>query len=206
MDKIDFKKEFKNLYNPSSKNVEVVEVPAFNYLMIDGKGNPNTSQEYRNAIEALYAVSYTLKFMVKKGEQAVDYCVLPLEGLWWADDMNAFIAGDKDSWKWTSMIMQPGSLITDALVASAIEVVKKKKNPPALPKIRFDVFNEGLAVQIMHLGPYSAEKSTVEKLHVFMREKGFETNGKHHEIYLSGPSKSTPEKMKTVVRQAVRNK
>ncbi len=206
MDKIDFKKEFKNLYNPPSKEAVVVDVPAFNYLMIDGKGNPNTSQEYKEAIETLFAVSYTIKFMVKKGKQAVDYGVLPLEGLWWADDMNAFATGNKDQWKWIAMIMQPPNLVTDALVKEALAQVKKKKNLPALPKLRFETLQEGLAVQIMHIGLYSEEGPNIEKLHSFIRQNGYELAGKHHEIYLSDPRKSAPEKMKTVIRQPMKKK
>ncbi len=174
--------------------------------MIDGKGDPNTSQEYRDSLEALFSVSYTLKFMIKRGKQAVDYGVLPLEGLWWADNMNDFNSGNKDTWKWTSMIMQPAKLVTNELVAEAIEISRNKKNPSALPKLRFEPFNEGLSVQIMHLGPYSAEKSTVAKLHSFIEENGYAPKGKHHEIYLKDPSKSAPEKMKTVVRQPITKK
>ena len=204
MAKIDFKNEYKNLYNPTSKEVVIVEVPAFNYLMIDGSGNPNTAQAYREAVEALFGVSYTLKFMVKKGKQAVDYGVLPLEGLWWAENLSAFVEGLKDAWKWTAMIMQPGNLVTEALVNEAVEQVKKKKNLPSLAKLRFEEFQEGLSVQIMHLGPFSAEKPTIEKLHDFIKQKGYVSSGKHHEIYLSDPSKTAPEKMKTVLRQPIK--
>ena len=205
MDKIDYKKEFKNLYNPPSKEVVIVDVPAFNFLMIDGMGDPSTSQEYKDAVETLFAVAYALKFMVKKGKSPVDYGVLPLEGLWWADDMNSFVAGNRDLWKWTSMIMQP-KFVTEALFREAVEQVKKKKNPPALPKLRFESFPEGLSAQTMYIGPYSAEKSTVEKIHHFIKENGYEPNWKHHEIYLSDPRKSAPEKMKTVLRQPIKKK
>ena len=203
MDKIDYKKEFQNLYNPSSKKVVVVDVPAFNFLMVDGMGDPNTSQDYKDAVEALFGVAYALKFVVKKGKPAVDYGVLPLEGLWWANDMNSFVEGNKDAWKWTAMIMQP-SLVTEEMFRTAVDQVKKKKNPPALSKLRFETFLEGLSAQILHLGPYSAEKSTVEKLHGFIRENGYVETGKHHEIYLSDPRKSAPEKMKTIVRQPMK--
>jgi hypothetical protein len=200
MDKVDYKKEFKNLYNPPSKKVVVVEVPAFNFLMVDGMGNPNTSQEYKEAVEALFTMAYTLKIMVKKGKSAVDYGVMPLEGLWWADDMNAFVEGKKDLWKWTAMIMQP-KIVTETLFKEAIEQVKKKKNPIALPKLRFQNFQEGLSAQIMHIGPYAAETANIQKIHAFIKENGYELNGNHHEIYLSDPRKSAPEKLKTVVRQ-----
>jgi hypothetical protein len=205
MDKVDYKREFKNLYNPSSKKVAIVDVPTFNFLMVDGMGDPNTSQDYKDAIEALFAVAYTLKFIVKKGKTAVDYAVMPLEGLWWADDMNSFVEGNKDAWKWTAMIMQPNS-VTKEMFRAAVDQLKKKKNPPALPKLRFETFPEGLSAQILHLGPYSAEKATVEKIHDFIRENGYVKTGKHHEIYLSDPSKSAPEKMKTVLRQPMKKK
>jgi len=203
MAKIDLKKELKHLYKPSAKEVVVVDVPKMNFLMIDGSGDPNTAQEYQDAIEALYAVSYALKFMVKRGETAIDYAVMPLEGLWWTDDMSQFSTENKDIWKWTAMIMQP-EYVTKDLVDEALPQVKKKKNPPALSKIRFESFHEGLAAQIMHIGPYAAEAPTIEKMHDFAKENGYELRGKHHEIYLSDPRRTAPEKMKTVIRQPVR--
>ena len=207
MKKIDFKKEFKHLYNPSVKEVVFVDVPEMNFLMIDGSGGPNTAQEYHDAIEALYSVSYALKFMIKKVESAIDYVVMPLEGLWWADDMTQFTTENKDVWKWTSMIMQPEFVTKDLFDKAVEQVKKKKKNLPALPKIRFETFHEGLSAQIMHIGPYSAEGPTIEKLHKFIKENGYEFDGliqKHHEIYLSDPRRTKPEKMKTVIRQPVK--
>jgi hypothetical protein len=205
MDKIDCKKEFKDLYHPSSKKVAVVNVPAFNFVIVDGVGDPNTSQDYKDAVSALFTVSFTLKFMVKKGKPSVDYGVMPLEGLWWADDVKSFVAGNKNLWKWTSMIMQP-KFVTAALFGEAIEQTKKKKNLPALPKLRFECFQEGLSAQILHLGPYSAEKETVEKIHGFIKENGYQLTGKHHEIYLSNPGKVAPEKLKTIVRQPMKKR
>ena len=202
MSKVDFKKEFKHLYNPSPKEAVIADVPEMNFLMVDGMGDPNTTQEYKDAIEALYAVSYALKFMVKKGEAAVDYGVMPLEGLWWVDDMTQFSVEKKDEWKWTSMIMQP-KYVTEELFIRAIEQVKKKKSLPALSKMRFESLNEGLAAQIMHIGSYAAEGLTIERLHDFIKGKGYELRGKHHEIYLTDPRRSAPEKMKTVIRQPV---
>jgi len=199
MMKIDFKKELKHLYNPSSKKVVIVDVPKMNFLMVDGAGDPNTAKEYKDAVEVLFAVSYALKFLVKKGN-AIDYGVMPLEGLWWTDDMTQFSTENKDIWKWTSMIMQP-KYVTEDLVGQALEQVEKKKNLSALSEIRYGSFHEGLSVQIMHIGPYSDEGPTIEKLHNFIREAGHELRGKHHEIYLSDPRRSAPEKMKTVIRQ-----
>ncbi len=200
--KIDFKKELKHLYKPSSKHVETVTVPIMDFLMIDGSGDPNTAQEYKDSIEALFAASYALKFMVKK-EKQIDYSVLPLEGLWWTNDKTLFHVENKDSWQWTSMIMQP-EYVTAGLVSKALDQVEKKKNPPALSKIRFESFQEGLSAQIMHIGPYSAEGPTIDRLRTFIKEKGYEVKGKHHEIYLSDPRRSAPDKMKTVIRRPVK--
>ena len=202
MKKIDFKKELKHLYNPSAKEVVIIDVPSMNFLMIDGVGDPNTSQDYKDAVEALYALSYSLKFMIKNGKTAIDYGVMPLEGLWWTDDMAEFNMENKDIWKWTAMIVQP-EYATKDLFGKALEQVAKKKNPAALSKVRFENFHEGLSVQIMHIGPYSAEAPTIDKIRDFIEEKGYKLNGKHHEIYLSDPRKTASEKMKTVIRQAV---
>ena len=200
MEKIDYKKQLKHLYEPSTKKVEIVEVPQMNFLMVDGKGDPNTSQSFADAIEALYPVSYTLKFMVKKGKAGVDYGVLPLEALWWADDMSAFTTGNKDAWKWTLMIMQP-EFITGDMVKTALAEVARKKKPVALPLVRFETFNEGKAAQIMHIGPFSEEGPTIEKVHSCIANNGSTRIGKHHEIYLSDLRRVAPEKWKTIVRQ-----
>jgi len=200
MEKTDYKKQLKHLYKPSSRNVEIVEVPKMNFLMVDGEGDPNTAKSFSDAIEALYPVAYTLKFMVKNGAMAVDYGVLPLEALWWSEDMSAFVTGNKDAWKWTLMIMQP-ELITRDMVRQAIEQVAKKKNPVSLPLVRFEPFQEGKAAQIMHIGPFTEEGPTIEKVHQFITDTGCEKSGKHHEIYLSDIRRAAPEKWKTIVRQ-----
>ena len=200
MKKIDYKKELKHLYRPSAKNVVVVEVPAMNFLMIDGAGDPNTTPFFQEATKALFAVSYGLKFMSKKGEQQVDYGVMPLEGLWWADDMTQFSVEKKGDWQWTLMMMQP-AFVTPELFAKAVEQVKKKKNPPALPLMRFEVYAEGKAAQIMHIGPFSEEGPTIEKVHAFIDENGGQLSGKHHEIYLSDIRRAAPKNWKTVIRQ-----
>ena len=201
MKKIDFKKELKHLYSPSAKEAAIIEVPKMDFLMVDGQGDPNTAQEYKDAIEALYAVSYALKFMIKKGGD-VDYVVMPLEGLWWTEDMTKFTMGNKDAWKWTSMIMQP-PYVTQELVQKTLKQVEEKRNLSALSKMRFESFHEGLSAQIMHIGPYSAEGPTIERLHNFIREKGYGLRGKHHEIYLSDPRRSKPGKLKTIIRQPI---
>ena len=199
MEKIDYKKELKHLYRSSAKKVEVVEVPKMNFLMIDGDGGPN-HPTFQNAIEVLFPLSYTLKFMIKKSDIGIDYGVLPLEGLWWADDMSSFIKDKKDDWKWTLMIMQP-ELVKKGMVVKAIEEVRKKKNPVALPLVRFESFSEGKVAQIMHIGPFSEEGPTVEKLHALIGDSGSQRIGKHHEIYLSDIRRAAPEKWKTIIRQ-----
>jgi hypothetical protein len=203
MAKIDFKKELKHLYKPSAKKVEIVDVPQMNFLMIDGEGDPNTSQEFQDAVEVLYSLSYTLKFMIKKGDLKIDFGVMPLEGLWWTDDMSQFSTENKDNWKWTLMIMQP-EYVTAELFNEAAEQVKKKKNPPALSKVRFEVFSEGKSAQIMHIGPFSEEGPTIKKVHNFIQENGCKLSGKHHEIYLSDIRKAAPEKWKTIIRQPMK--
>jgi hypothetical protein len=198
---MDLKKKFKHLYQPSAKEVILVDVPTMSYLMVDGEGDPNKSQAFVDAIEALFTISYTLKFMVKKGAWAIDFGVMPLEGLWWADDMSKFSTEDKSDWKWTMMIMQP-EFITQGMIDIAITDVRKKKNPAALSSVRFEALSEGKCAQILHVGPFSEEGPTVEKVHDFIDSRGKRT-GKHHEIYLSDIRKADPAKWKTIIRQPI---
>ncbi len=198
MEKIDFKKRHKALYLPSAARVVEIDVPSMNFLMVDGEGDPNESQAYREAVDALFAVSYAIKFMVRKSPLAIDYGVMPLEGLWWADDMTTFSVEDKSGWKWTMMIMQPDIAARD-IVEAAIAETRKKKNPPALSKLRPEPFHEGRCAQILHVGPFSEEGPTIEKLHCFIDANGAR-RGKHHEIYLSDIRKADPAKWKTIVR------
>jgi len=199
MEKINLKKELKYLYQPSAKEVVQVDVPAMNYLMVDGEGDPNISLAYADAVEVLFAVSYTIKFIVKKGPLAIDYGVMPLERLWWVDDMSKFTTEDKSNWKWTMMIMQP-SFVTPEIIDSAIADVKMKKNPTAISKLRLEAFSEGRCAQILHIGTFFEEGPTIEKVHQFIDSRGNRT-GKHHEIYLSDIRKADPAKWKTIIRQ-----
>lgn len=204
MKKLDLRKQFKELYTPPSKHVVAVNVPKFQFLMIDGKGDPNTAQSYQDALAALYGVAYTLKFMIKK-ENAIDYPVMALEGLWWVQGVEEFsmkqLMQHRDEWEWTMMIMQP-DFITPTLVKRAIAEVKKKRGDlPVLAKIRLASLRENKCAQVMHIGPYSAEAPNIERLHAFIREAGHELCGKHHEIYLGDPRRTKPEKLKTVLRQ-----
>lgn len=202
MPKIDLKKELKHLYGPSAKVVVQVDVPALQFLMIDGEGDPNTSKQYAEAVEALFSVSYTAKFMVKKSPQAIDYAVMPLEGLWWADDMSTFIDGDKSKWKWTMMIMQP-DFVGAEVVHAAIAQVKQKKPLPAVAELRLENFTEGLCAQVLHVGPFSEEGPTIQKVHEFIHARS-SLAGKHHEIYLSDIRRAAPAKWKTIIRQPMK--
>ncbi|MCL6613576.1 MAG: GyrI-like domain-containing protein [Firmicutes bacterium] len=201
MEKIDFKKERRDLYDPSAKEISVVTVPKMNFIMTDGEGDPNGSAAFQAAIDALFGVSYTLKFMIKKGETGMDYSVMPLEGLWWMEDMAGFSLERKDEWKWTLMIRQP-EFVTPELFARAVEEVERKRGK-ILPPLRLEDYEEGLSVQVMHIGPFAEEGPTIERLHRFMAENGFEPHGKHHEIYLSDTRRAAPEKWRTVIRQPV---
>lgn len=202
MKKIDYKKDLKAYYNSSAKKSVFVDIPQMSYLMIDGRGNPDKETSYHQAIEALYSLSYTIKFMIKKGPMAIDYGVMPLEGLWWAEDMSAFREDRKDEWLWTMMIMQP-EIVTKEMIDDATRQVREKKNPAALDKVRYEKLDEGHSAQIMHVGPFSEEGPTIEKLHAFISENGAELRDKHHEIYLTDIRRAAPERWKTILRQPV---
>ncbi len=204
VNKLDFKKEYKALFSPSPGKPEMIEVPAFKYIMIDGRGNPNNNPEFEAKVAVLYGLSYTIKFMFKKdSENPFDFTVAPLSGLWYAEDMDVFMKMDKDQWQWTMMILQPDR-VTPAVFGAAREIFEKKKNPPYLGDASLKVYDEGLCAQIMHIGPYSEEGPTIETLHSYFKERGYTFNGKHHEIYLGDPRKSKPDKLKTIIRQPVR--
>jgi len=203
-EKVDLKKLLKAFYNPEPKEPVILEIPPMQFLMIDGEGNPNTAPAYRDALETLYAVSYTVKFMMKQ-EHGLNYTVMPLEGLWWGTPLGHthFTAADKDLFRWTAMIMQP-DFVTPELMAEGILRAAAKKPLAAADKLRFETFAEGLAVQVMYFGPYDAEGPTIERMHQFAYEKGYELAGKHHEIYLGDPRRTAPEKLKTVLRHPLR--
>jgi hypothetical protein len=200
--KIDFKKRLKQLYSAPAKAPVIVDVPAMNFIMIDGAGDPNSSEEFQQAVETLFSLSYALKFMIKRGPVGVDYVVLPLEGVWWADDMRSFSSGDKASWKWTLMIMQP-EYVTPELYARALEEVRKKKDLPAVQRVRFDSLHEGLSAQVLHIGPFAEEGPTIERLHRFIDDYGYRRRGRHREIYLSDMRRTAPERLKTIIRQPI---
>ena len=202
MDKVDYKKELKLYYAAKVGKPVVVQVPKMNFIMIDGKGDPNTSQEYIDAIQTLYPVVYTIKF-TSKIKYGKDFGVMPLEGLWWTENMADFSTKDKSNWLWTAMIMQP-EIVTEDLYDQAVQQVRKKKSPKSLDKLRFASYDEGRAAQAMYVGPYSDESPTIQELHKFIKEQGGtldDKNKHHHEIYLGDPRRSDPAKLKTIIRQ-----
>ncbi|MCK4488613.1 MAG: GyrI-like domain-containing protein [Anaerolineales bacterium] len=201
MSKVDFKKTLKQFYIPLKEFV-IVDVPEMQFVMVDGHGDPNTAQEYQDAVEALYTVAYKMKFISKKTLEK-DYVVPPLEGLWWAEDMETFHTREKSEWDWTMMIMTP-EWINVEIFDEAIVQVRKAKDPASLDKVRLERYHEGLSVQIMHIGSYDDEGPILSQMNSdFIPKNGFVENGKHHEIYLSDPRRVALEKLKTVLRQPV---
>lgn len=206
MEKIDFRTYLKPLYGPTRRQgFHLVDVPTMRFLMIDGHGDPNTEKAYREAVETLYGVAYALKFASKRQLER-DYTVPPLEGLWWSRDMKSFLTREKDKWDWTMMIMVP-DWIGPAMIATTIDTIKRKKAPAALDRLRVEPLDEGRAVQVLHVGPYDDEGPVLEKLHgEYLPANGLAPTGKHHEIYLSDPRRASPDKLKTILRQPVKEK
>ncbi|GGI43881.1 hypothetical protein BCL57_000183 [Agromyces flavus] len=202
-EKVDLKRIYRELYAPSARDFTLVEVPPMRYLAIDGHGDPNTAPAYAEAVEALYAVAYAVKFRSKR-ELGRDFVVGPLEGLWRADDPATFVTREKSAWDWTMLIAQP-DWIDEALVADAIAAARAKGDRPGLDLVELRELDEGSAVQILHLGSYDDEGPTLARLHdEWMPQHGLTFAGDHHEIYLSDPRRTAPEKLKTVLRQPVR--
>ncbi|WP_309128702.1 GyrI-like domain-containing protein [Microbacterium sp.] len=201
-DKIDFKKTLDS-YRAPRGGFRIVDVPDMQYLMIDGHGDPNTSPAYTEALESLYPVAYKLKFASRR-ELDRDYVVPPLEGLWWAEDMDAFtVARDKSRWDWTMMLMAP-DWIEEDLFRSAVEQAGAKTRPRRLDDVRLETLSEGRSVQTLHIGSFDDEGPVLEQMHErFIPESGYTLNGKHHEIYFSDFRKVAPEKLRTVLRQPV---
>lgn len=203
--KVDFKRYLPKLYGPKNTSWEKIEIPEMQFVMIDGEGDPNTAREYQDAVEALYGVAYPLKFLSKK-QLGRDYVIPPLEGLWYADDMSIFEKRDKNSYRWTMMIMQP-DWITQAMYDRIIGEARAKK--PDLPhsRLRLEKYTEGASLQRLHIGSYDDEAPSLHELHHdLMPAQDLDFNGHHHEIYLSDPRKTTPDKLKTILRQPVKKR
>ncbi len=201
MEKLDLKKVQKDIYRPSAQKVNWLDLGPMQYLMIDGIGEPG-SPIYQQAVQALFVISYTLKFQIKK-TRGPEYAVMPLEGLWWADDMAHFTTDvDQSKWKWTMMIRQP-DFVTEADVEGALKAAATKKTPSNVEGLRFETFTEGEVCQILHIGHFSEEGPTIEHLHSEITAAGKSLRGKHHEVYLSDIRRAAPEKWRTILRQPV---
>ena len=201
--KIDLWTEHKKLFSPKAGQPELVRMPPLAYLMVDGTGDPNTSPDFAAAIGALYSLAYTAKFMLKK-QRGLDFRVMPLSLRLHAEDPRMFLEGRKQEWNWTLMVALP-SAVTATDLKAAREAARTKKNPsPALPLVRREALREGLCAQVLHVGPYAAEKPTIEALHAFIAGQGLAFAGSHHEIYISDPNRTAPAKLKTIVRQPVK--
>lgn len=202
MSKIDFKKEL-NAYAAKHHQIQLITIPPMQYLMIDGHGDPNTSQDFKDAIETLYPVAYKLKFASKQ-QLGKDYVVMPLEGLWWSENMDSYTTlRDKSQWDWTLMIMQP-DWITQEMFAAAVKKVMDKKPPAKIHELRFESLDEGLSVQTLHIGSFDDEAKILEEIHhKYIPSNGLMMTKKHHEIYLSDFRKTDPSKLKTILRQPV---
>ena len=202
VEKIDLKREHKAFYKPSKKDFSIVDVPEMAFLMIDGVGAP-ASPDFALAVETLYGVAYALKF-ASKADPGIDYVVMPLEALWWAEDFAVFQpdSEDRDAWHWRALIAQPDH-ISEAMFETAVEKTRTKKGNLALDRLRLERFHEGLSVQIMYIGPYSDEGPTIAAMHQYAEDEGYSLRDHHHEIYISDPNRTTPEKMKTVLRHPV---
>ncbi len=199
--KVDYRRELGDLYD-AHEQPALVEVPTISYLMVDGHGDPNGSKAFKDAVEALYAVAYALKFRLRKLPGGIDYAVMPLEGLWWIPNARVWDFDDKSDWDWTLMVAQP-AMVTPDLVAETTAVVHGRKQLPALDLVRFEAFDEGSSAQVLHRGPFAAERPTLERLYDFVKREGFMPVGKHHEVYLTDPQRTAPARMRTIIRQPV---
>ena len=200
MASVDLKKTYREDYTAGDVPT-VVDVPPRPYLMIDGSGDPNTGQAYADAVATLYPLAYGLRKAIKETTGDA-YTVMPLEGLWWVDDMTAFTIEDKSDWQWTSMICLP-PLVNAAMAAEVIPAVTSKKELASGHLARVEEYGDGVSAQILHRGPYADEAPTIDRLHRFISDGGYRLSGKHHEIYLTDPRKSAPDKNRTIIRQPV---
>lgn len=178
----------------------LLDVPELLFLQVDGHGDPNTAPVYGESVQALYGIAYALRFALRQGPEGVDAPVMPLEGLWWSEDMATFTAGDTSAWDWTLMIRVP-DLVDAELLEAARAATARKRPTPALDRVRLRRWTEGLAAQVLHVGPYSAEGPTIAALHQFIADQGLVLTGVHHEVYLGDPRRAAPERLRTIIRQ-----
>ncbi len=200
MAKKDLSKELQELYFPPATEPVSVVVPEMGFISVEGQGDPNISKDFQDAIGALYSVAFTAKFTLKKKDKKRDFMVMPLEALWWSDSEDDFLKERKGVWKWKAMIMVPDHVKKEDIDDAIAQLKKKGKDLPALAKLRLGRWKEGRSAQIMHIGPYSAERPNIERIKKYIADGGHKARGKHHEIYLGDPRRAKPDKLKTVIR------
>lgn len=203
MARFDYTKELPVLYKASAYEVSIVDVPEMKFITVSGTGFSEPSAEFQDAVGALYAVAYTLKFTLRRTAGAGDFAVMPLEALWWTESGKPLEQESRDSWCWTVMIVLP-DFVTKTLVNKAVKEAAERKDLPALKQVELERIREGPSAQIKHKGPYAESGPTVKRLHDFIAEQGLKPHGRHHEIYLNDPSRTAPEKIRTIIRQPVK--
>jgi len=204
--KLDYKKQFPDLYNSSNKECKIVDVPKMKFFKISGKGNSNTSTEFQNAIKVLYSASFTLKMkFVKKEDPNQDYVVPPLEALWYMENDQPWSMNNKENWYFDLMIRIPDH-VKDEQIRKMIRLLEEKEDLQGISKLEVFEFTEGKCIQILHRGSYNEEPKTIKKMQEFIKKMGFELRGKHHEIYLSDPRRCKPQNLRTILRQPIRSK
>jgi hypothetical protein len=196
----DFRKQVGALYT-APRDPVVVRVPVLKYLMITGRGDPAKGKEFGEAVQALYTLAYTLKFSGKPGSRQREMPVLPMEALWWMAGRKGWSTNaPRSAWRWQAMLAMPG-FVTEAMLAKVRKDALAKKPMPSLRKVHLKAWKEGRCAQVLHVGPYAAEGPTIKRLHEFIREQGHRLAGRHHEIYLSDPGRTSPKNLKTILRQ-----
>jgi hypothetical protein len=199
----DFRKQM-GPFITARRDPKIVRLPALNYMMISGRGDPAKGREFQEAVQALYTLAYTLKFSGKPGSRQRAMPVLPLDALWWMPGRKGWLtSAPRSSWRWQAMLAVPG-FVTKAVLGTIRKDALAKKPMPMLRKVRLKTWKEGLCAQVLHIGPFAAEQPTIERLHEFIREQGYRPTGRHHEIYLSDPRRTSPKNLKTILRQPMK--
>ena len=200
METLDYKVDLKEYYKASKKEPVIIDVPAFPFFLVNGTGDPNTSEHFQGAVKTLFTLSYTLKFAVKKAG-ILDYKVMPLTGYWTLVDPKDRDISNRENWAWTVGIQQPEAVDLE-MIALARESVRKKKPEAILDEVRYETVADGLCAQILHVGPFAEENATFDRMHEFLEASGCRPREEgHREIYLSDFNRTAPEKLKTILRK-----
>ena len=203
METQDSKKEFNRLYRATTRRIDEVDVPAMKFLMVDGSCQGSNYHEFRNGIEGLFALSHGIKAAIARTHIGFEYAVMPLECLWWVRGRGDYTPENREEWKWILMMVQP-EYVTSALVREALGGMGKGGALPAISKVRFGVFAEGLSAQTLHNGPRGEKWTTLRRLRAFIEKRGYQVRGRHHEVYISDPRTMTADKMKMILRLPIK--